>query len=83
LEQAICVIGKYIKTPNNKQPFEIFAEKIELTAKCDLDYRLQKKHNFEILREISHLKERTNIFKAYKSCWQLLIYGYKYFFSRN
>jgi asparaginyl-tRNA synthetase len=43
LEQAICVIRKYIKTPNNKQPFEISAEKIELIAKCDLDYPLQKK----------------------------------------
>ena len=41
------------------------------------DEMLIQRHDFEILREISHLKERTNIFNAYKSCWQLLIYSYK------
>lgn len=81
---AICVIGKYVETPNNKQPFEILAEKIELISKCDNDYPLQKKkHNFEFLREISHLRARTNIFNAVNRVRNSLFMAIHTFFQEN
>ena len=62
---AIKVIGKVELTPENKQPFEIRVEKIELEGDVFDDYPLQKKrHSFEFLREIAHLRPRTNTFMA-------------------
>ncbi len=62
---AISVIGKYVPTPEMKQPFEIQAVKINLEGVCDNTYPLQKKrHSFEYLREIGHLRPRTNTFSA-------------------
>ena len=62
---SICVIGKFIQTPNNKQPFEIQASSIEIEGTSLDTYPLQKKrHSFEFLREIPHLRPRTNTFMA-------------------
>ncbi|MGN1389911.1 MAG: asparagine--tRNA ligase [Bulleidia sp.] len=62
---AVSVTGKYVATPDNKQPFEIQATEIELEGACDKTYPLQKKrHSFEYLREIGHLRPRTNTFSA-------------------
>ncbi len=62
---AISVIGKYVVTPDNRQPFEIQAASIDLEGSCDSTYPLQKKrHSFEYLREIGHLRPRTNTFSA-------------------
>ncbi len=62
---AVSVTGKYIVTPENKQPFEIQVTEITLEGSCDNTYPLQKKrHSFEYLREIGHLRPRTNTFSA-------------------
>jgi len=62
---AINVIGKFISTPDNKQPFEIQATSIEIEGNSLETYPLQKKrHSFEFLREIPHLRPRTNTFLA-------------------
>ena len=62
---AISVTGKVVLTPDNKQPFEIQATEVKLEGACDPDYPLQKKrHGFEYLREIAHLRPRTNTFSA-------------------
>ncbi|MBE6129710.1 MAG: asparagine--tRNA ligase [Erysipelotrichaceae bacterium] len=62
---AIAVIGRYVETPDAKQPFEIQAMEITLEGACDNSYPLQKKrHSFEYLREIGHLRPRTNTFSA-------------------
>ena len=62
---AIYVIGKFVSTPQNKQPFEILATSIEIEGNSDETYPLQKKrHTFEFLREIPHLRPRTNTFMA-------------------
>ena len=62
---AIAVIGHYVETPDAKQPFEIQATEITLEGACDNSYPLQKKrHSFEYLREIGHLRPRTNTFSA-------------------
>ena len=62
---AIGVVGKIIFTPDAKQPFEIQATEINLEGNCDSTYPLQKKrHSFEYLRGIGHLRPRTNTFSA-------------------
>lgn len=62
---SILVIGKFISTPDNKQPFEIRATSVEVLGTCEESYPLQKKrHSFEFLREIPHLRPRTNTFLA-------------------
>lgn len=62
---AIGVVGKIVFTPEAKQPFEIQATEINLEGECDSSYPLQKKrHSFEYLRGIGHLRPRTNTFSA-------------------
>ena len=62
---AVGVVGKFIATPGAKQPFEIQATEINLEGACDASYPLQKKrHSFEYLRQIGHLRPRTNTFSA-------------------
>jgi len=62
---AIKVTGKFVKTPENKQPFEIQATEVEIEGLAEESYPLQKKrHSFEFLREIPHLRPRTNTFLA-------------------
>ena len=62
---AITVVGKFELTPEARQPFEIKATEVTLEGACDQDYPLQKKrHGFEFLREIAHLRPRTNTFSA-------------------
>ena len=62
---AINVKGKFLLTPEGKQPFEIQVKSIELEGAVDSSYPLQKKrHSFEYLREIAHLRPRTNTFNA-------------------
>ena len=62
---AISVIGKFVVTPEARQPFEIQATEITVEGNCDASYPLQKKrHSFEYLREIGHLRPRTNTFEA-------------------
>ena len=65
LSSSIKVTGTVVETPSAKQPFEIKAKSIEIEFLADLDYPLQKKrHSFEYLRTIAHLRPRTNTFNA-------------------
>ena len=65
LSSSVKVEGKVIATPGAKQSFEIKAEKIDIEGLSDSDYPLQKKrHTFEYLRTIAHLRPRTNAFSA-------------------
>ena len=62
---CLKVTGKVILTPENKQPFEINADEIEVLGASTPDYPLQKKrHSLEFLRTILHLRPRTNTFNA-------------------
>jgi len=62
---ALTITGKFVLTPQNKQPFEIEVKEVILEGACDPSYPLQKKrHSFEYLREIAHLRPRTNTFSA-------------------
>ncbi len=62
---AIIVEGLLELTPEAKQPFEIKAQSIVVEGESTPDYPLQKKrHSVEFLREIAHLRPRTNLFSA-------------------
>ena len=62
---AITVTGLFRLTPEAKQPFEIEVTEAILEGGCDNTYPLQKKrHSFEYLREIAHLRPRANSFLA-------------------
>ena len=85
ISSAIKVEGKVVITTNAKQPFEIHATKIEILSLCDTDYPLQKKrHSFEYLRTIAHLRPRTNTFSAVFRIRSVLAYSiHKFFQERN
>ena len=65
ISSSIEVIGRLVVTENAKQPFEIQADKVDILSNSDSSYPLQKKrHSFEYLRSIAHLRPRTNTFSA-------------------
>ncbi|MBQ0018851.1 MAG: asparagine--tRNA ligase [Clostridiales bacterium] len=65
LSAGIKVVGVLELTPEAQQPFEIKANEIVIEADSDPDYPLQKKrHSMEFLREIAHLRPRSNTFSA-------------------
>ena len=78
---AIIVKGTLVATPEAKQPFEIQAEQVLVEGTSNADYPLQKKrHSFEYLRTISHLRPRTNTFQAVFRVRSLIAYAiHKYF----
>ena len=79
---AIKVLGKFKLTPEAKQPFEIEATQIVIEGDCDEDYPLQKKrHTLEYLREIPHLRPRTNTFMAVFRIRSLLAMAIHEFFQ--
>lgn len=63
---AIGVVGKLVQSQGKGQNVEIQASSIEVYGTADVDtYPLQKKgHSLEFLREIAHLRPRTNTFGA-------------------
>lgn len=81
---SIRVIGKVILTPDAKQPFEINATNIEIQNLCAQDYPLQKKkHSFEYMRTISHLRPRANTFNAVFRVRSVLAYAIHKFFQER
>ena len=65
LGSAIRATGTLTLTPGMKQPFELKADSVEAVGLCDPSYPLQKKrHSFEYLRTIAHLRPRTNTYYA-------------------
>lgn len=81
---AIIVKGTLVETPNAKQPFEIQAESVEVEGPSTGEYPLQKKrHSFEYLRTISHLRPRTNTFQAVFRVRSLIAYAIHKFFQER
>lgn len=65
VSSSIKVTGKIVATPQAKQPFEMQAEAVIIEGLSTPEYPLQKKrHSFEFLREIAHLRPRSNTFSA-------------------
>ena len=81
---AVIVTGKLVATPQAKQPFEIQAEEVVIEGESAPDYPLQKKrHTFEYLRTISHLRPRTNTFEAVFRVRSLIAYAIHKFFQER
>jgi asparaginyl-tRNA synthetase len=81
---AITAEGLLVGTPGAKQPFELKASRIEVEGACSPDYPLQKKrHSFEFLRTIAHLRPRTNTFSAVFRVRSLASYAIHKFFQEN
>lgn len=81
---ALIVTGKLVATPQAKQPFEVQATQVEIEGASTSDYPLQKKrHSFEYLRTISHLRPRTNTFQAVFRVRSLIAYAIHQFFQER
>ena len=81
---AVIVRGTLVPTPQAKQPFEIQAEEVIIEGASAPDYPLQKKrHSFEYLRTISHLRPRTNTFQAVFRVRSLAAYAIHKFFQER
>ena len=81
---ALRVKGRVVETPQAKQPYEIKATEIVIEGKSTPDYPLQKKrHTFEYLRTIAHLRPRTNTFSAVFKVRSVLSYAIHRFFEER
>ena len=81
---AIVARGTIVATPEAKQPFEMQAEEVFVEGASTADYPLQKKrHSFEYLRTISHLRPRTNTFQAVFRVRSLIAYAIHTFFMER
>ena len=81
---AVIVKGQLVPTPEAKQPFEIQAAEVTVEGASTPDYPLQKKrHTFEYLRTISHLRPRTNTFEAVFRVRSLCAYAIHKFFQER
>ena len=84
LSSSIKVTGIVVKTENAKQPFEIKATNIALEYAADSDYPLQKKrHTFEYLRTVAHLRPRTNTFSAIFRIRSVAAFAIHEYFQKN
>ena len=84
ISSSIKVTGTLVKTENAKQPFEIQAKEVEIESLSDSSYPLQKKrHTFEYLRTISHLRPRANAFNAVFRVRSTLAYAIHKFFQEK
>lgn len=81
---CISVKGTVVESPGAKQPFEIKALAVALEGACPSDYVLQKKrHGFEFLRTIAHLRPRTNTFAAVFRMRSVASYAVHKFFQKR
>ena len=84
ISSSIIVTGKVVKTEGAKQPFEIHATKIDIFNLSDSDYPLQKKrHSFEYLRTVAHLRPRTNTFNAVFRIRSVAAFAIHEYFQQN
>ena len=81
---AVVVTGTIVATPEAKQPFELQAEELLVEGASTPDYPLQKKrHSFEYLRTITHLRPRTNTFQAVFRVRSVIAYAIHRFFQER
>jgi len=81
---SIIVNGILVESEGKGQDFEIKATDIEIVGMADNDFPIQKKrHSFEYLRTISHLRPRTNTYTAVFRVRSLLAYALHKFFNER
>ncbi len=82
IASSILIKGKVVKSQGAGQTFEVIASEITVFQKADLDFPLQnKRHSMEFLREIAHLRPRTNTFSAVFRVRSVLAYAIHKFFQ--
>lgn len=81
---AIIAEGELVESPGAKQPFELKAKTVSIEGESTPEYPLQKKrHSFEYLRTIAHLRPRTNTFAAVFRVRSLAAYAIHRFFQER
>jgi len=82
---SVSVVGTLVDSPGKGQKYEIHAKSIEIVGESDPDtYPLQKKrHTVEFLRDIAHLRPRTNTFGAMARVRNALAYAIHGFFQEK
>lgn len=81
---AVIVKGTLVATPGAKQPFEVQADEVTVEGPSTPDYPLQpKRHSFEYLRTMPHLRARTNTFQAVFRVRSLIAYAIHKFFQER
>lgn len=81
---SVCIEGTIVESPGNKQKYEMKGEKITILGACDDTFPLQKKrHSFEFLRTIAHLRPRTNTQGAVARVRSRLAFATHQFFQKN
>jgi asparaginyl-tRNA synthetase len=84
ISTALVITGTLVASPGNGQAFELRATEILLEGACPSDYPLQKKrHSFEYLRTIAHLRPRTNTFSAVFRLRSVLAYAVHQYFQER
>ena len=79
---AISVTGILVLTGKDKQPIEIQAASVELVSDCPENFPIQpKRHTREFLREVAHLRPRTNLFSAVFRVRSLVAHAIHCFFQ--
>ena len=81
---AYVVTGTFVLTPDAKQPFELKATTVSVEGASTPDYPLQnKRHSFEFLRSIAHLRPRANTFNAVFRVRSEAAFALHKFFNEN
>ena len=81
---AIRVIGTIVKSEGSNQSHELKVEKVEILGDCPEDYPIQpKRHTREFLREVAHLRPRTNLFNAVFRVRSVAAHAIHEFFQSN
>ena len=81
---AVSVRGKLVLTPEAKQAFELQALEVKTEGVAAADYPLQKKrHSFEFLRTLGHLRPRTNTFQAVFRVRSMIAFAIHRFFQEQ
>ena len=81
---SISVTWILVKSQGSKQAFELKAQNVTIVWLSGPDFPLQKKrHTFEYLREIAHLRPRSNTFSAVFRVRNLLAFAIQKFFNEN
>jgi len=84
ISTSLIIKGKVVESQGKGQTFEVQATEVEIYQKADLSYPLQnKRHSFEFLRDMAHLRPRTNTFSAVFRVRSVLAYAIHKFFQEN
>ncbi|RIA64093.1 asparaginyl-tRNA synthetase, partial [Anaeroplasma bactoclasticum] len=81
---SVEIYGKVVLTPGMKQPLEVHATKVTMLGDCPENYPIQpKRHTKEFLREVAHLRPRTNLFNSVFRIRSVAAMGIHSYFQKN